>query len=77
MPIYEYQCSDCRQTFEVRRCFSEADKPAQCLNCKSNQTQKMLSKFYAQSPGQSVSQPSGQGGCGGGCSGGSCGNCRH
>ena len=76
MPIYEYQCSDCQQTFEVRRCFSDADKPVPCSICESNQTQKLLSKFYAQSSGQSVTQPSGQGGCGS-CNGGSCGNCRH
>ena len=76
MPIYEYQCLDCRQTFEVRRCFSDADKPAPCSKCESDQTQRMLSKFYAQTSGHSVSQSGGHGGCGN-CGGGSCGSCHH
>lgn len=76
MPIYEFQCLDCRQTFEVRRCFSEVDTPATCSNCESDQTQRLLSKFYAQSSGQSGSSSSNTGGCGG-CTGGSCGSCRH
>jgi len=81
MPIYEYQCLDCRQTFEVRRCFSDAEKPAPCSVCESEQTQKMLSKFYAQTSAgsSSTSEHSGCGGGGscGGCGGGSCGSCRH
>jgi putative FmdB family regulatory protein len=76
MPIYEYQCLDCRQTFEVRRSFSDSEKPASCSNCDSDQTQKVLSHFYAQSSGQPASQHSCGGSCGG-CGGGSCGSCRH
>jgi len=76
MPIYEYQCSDCRQTFEVRRCFSEADLPISCSNCKSNNTHRLLSKFYAQSAGSPSLSSTGHSGCGG-CSGGSCGSCHH
>jgi putative FmdB family regulatory protein len=76
MPLYEYQCLDCRQTFEVRRCFSDSDKPASCSYCDSRQTQKLVSKFYAQSTGHTLTASSGQGSCGG-CSGGSCGSCHH
>lgn len=76
MPIYEYQCIDCRQTFEVRRCFSEADTQVNCIHCESQSTQKLLSKFYAKSPSQSGSISQASSGCGG-CSGGSCGSCRH
>jgi putative FmdB family regulatory protein len=76
MPLYEYQCLDCRQTFEVRRCFSDSDKPASCLNCDSSKTQRLLSKFYAQTSGQPAGQTNGHGGCGG-CGGGSCGSCHH
>jgi putative FmdB family regulatory protein len=41
MPIYEFQCLDCRQTFEVRRCFSDADQPATCQKCESHNTKKI------------------------------------
>jgi putative FmdB family regulatory protein len=78
MPIYEYQCLDCRQTFEVRRSFSDSDKPVPCSKCESGQTQKVLSHFYAQSSGHATTQHAcgGGGGCGG-CGGGSCGSCHH
>lgn len=76
MPTYEFQCLDCRQTFEVRRCFFDADLPVDCIACKSHNTQKMLSKFYAKSASNSSAIPAGHSGCGG-CSGGSCGSCHH
>ncbi len=76
MPIYEYECSDCRQTFEVRRCFSEADLPAICVKCESKNTHKVLSTFYAKSAGSSSSSSVGSSGCGN-CHGGSCGSCHH
>lgn len=76
MPIYEFECTDCRQTFEVRRCFSDADNPVSCSRCESPNTHRMLSKFYSKSSGGSTSASAGHGGCGG-CSGGSCGSCHH
>jgi len=30
LPLYEYRCSECRTTFEVRRAASEASAPALC-----------------------------------------------
>ena len=44
VPIYEYLCTKCKTEFELRRPFSEADKPALCLKCNS-ETQKLLSNF--------------------------------
>lgn len=76
MPIYEFECTDCRQTFEVRRCFSEADLPVECNNCKSQNTHKVLSKFYTNQTGSRSSSSSGHSGCGN-CQGGSCGSCHH
>ena len=35
MPIYEYVCPRCKTEFEVIRPFSEADKPAKCPQCNS------------------------------------------
>jgi putative FmdB family regulatory protein len=33
MPIYEYICPQCRNTFELRRSFSECDAEAKCPTC--------------------------------------------
>jgi putative FmdB family regulatory protein len=44
MPIYEYLCPKCRMEFEIRRSFSEADKPAVCPKCNS-EAQKLISGF--------------------------------
>ena len=35
MPIYEYRCSSCEQTFEQRRPMSQATDPAACPTCMS------------------------------------------
>jgi len=34
MPIYEYRCPSCQETFEQRRPMSRAADPAACPNCK-------------------------------------------
>jgi putative FmdB family regulatory protein len=34
MPIYEYKCPQCGETFELRRPMSQATDPAQCPACK-------------------------------------------
>jgi putative FmdB family regulatory protein len=34
MPIYEYKCPQCGETFELRRPMSQATDPAQCPSCK-------------------------------------------
>lgn len=33
MPIYEYKCRDCGETFEQRRSMNQRDNPAKCLKC--------------------------------------------
>lgn len=44
MPIYEYQCADCGNTFEKLVRFSDlkADSP-ECPGCQSENTRKRLS----------------------------------
>ena len=55
VPIYEYLCTKCKMQFELRRPFSEADKPAICPKCNS-EAQKLISNFasktgsYLQTP---------------------------
>lgn len=75
MPIYEYQCSICGSRFEIIRSISQADFPAECLQCHGSQTSRVLTTCYARSTGETTSNRSG-GGCSG-CSGKSCTSCGH
>jgi len=42
MPIYEYQCPGCGQTFDKLMRFSEADQVPVCPHCGENETQKKI-----------------------------------
>jgi len=69
MPTYEYICQACLAHYEERRTFAKADEPSACPECASPRVQRMVSTFYAFSPGSSLS-------IGGGCAcsnGGTCG----
>jgi len=55
MPIYEYLCTKCTLEFELRRSFSEADKPATCPKCNAK-AQKLVSGF-ASKTGGSIQPP--------------------
>ena len=73
MPIYEYLCADCSDTFEE---LVSASSPAEvhCPQCGGATVTKLLSSFATPRPvGATVG---GGGGGGGGCCGGSCG-CGH
>jgi putative FmdB family regulatory protein len=71
MPIYEYLCADCSDTFEELVSASNAES-VRCPECGGATVTKLLSSFAAPRP---VGAPVGGGG-GGGCCGGSCG-CGH
>ena len=73
MPIYEYLCKNCGLRFELMRSFKDADSPISCKACNSNQIQRTLSVFYAQS-GSKVIAGGNTSGCAG-CIGGSCSSC--
>ncbi|WP_419782062.1 FmdB family zinc ribbon protein [Maridesulfovibrio sp.] len=53
MPIYEYKCNVCDHEFEELVFSSSAENPA-CPECKSSDTEKLLSSFSA---GASFSDP--------------------
>lgn len=72
MPVYEYTCKDCGHRFDMMRSMKDSDAVAICKHCKSENTRRLLSVFFASSDGRAVTHDSG--GCGG-CSGGSCGSC--
>jgi len=44
MPLYDFQCNECSETFEMQLCFSEADHLPVCPKCESKNTRKKISK---------------------------------
>lgn len=48
MPIYEYRCLECQQTFEREATMSEreASRPS-CPQCGSERVEQVLSSFFA------------------------------
>jgi putative FmdB family regulatory protein len=70
MPLYEFKCRECDDTFEVRRPMSEAGDPATCPEGHEGAV-RLLSVFAsvgtsgATAPAPAT-RPTGHG-CGGGC----------
>ncbi len=74
MPLYEYRCQSCSDTFEVLTTFAERDRGQACPSCESTQTRVLVSTFAVaggDEPGQALDFGTG----GGGCCGGGCGSC--
>ena len=61
MPLYEFECARCGETFEelVRR--SEEGQPVECRRCGSAETRKLMS-----APAATASGSCGEGGGGSG-----------
>ena len=77
MPLYEYYCAECRNTFDTLRSMDKADATIQCKHCESRQTSRVLSVFAAHSKRASSNAPAqAPVAMGGGCCGGACG-CGH
>jgi putative FmdB family regulatory protein len=75
MPIYEYHCEKCDQTFE---CLVIGSAKPECTVCNSKKVRKLMSAcgFVSKgSGGQSVKQAAGSS-CGS-CHASSCGGCKH
>jgi putative FmdB family regulatory protein len=67
MPLFEYKCHDCDQTFE--ELVSSSDAKPSCPSCGSDHTGKLLSVFAAGGGSSKSAGPScGGGGCGSGFS---------
>jgi putative FmdB family regulatory protein len=43
MPLYEYQCDNCGQSFDKLVSFSEADQVPACPKCGKKDTRKKIS----------------------------------
>ncbi len=77
MPLYEFHCRGCGETFTVRRPFSAAKEPATCPHCAGQDTTRAFATFACRSNGSGGEKAStGGGGCAG-CAGGSCAHCGH
>ena len=80
MPIYEYTCPECKNTFEKLRSASLSDQPCECPTCKA-EAKRVMSVFSAFSatfggvpkPVAGASSPSS---CSS-CSSGSCSTCHN
>jgi putative FmdB family regulatory protein len=69
VPLYEYRCRDCDETFELRRSMAESNDPAACPAGHAN-TVRLLSVFAsvgATTGAGPASAPPPSGGCGAGC----------
>ena len=68
MPLYEYNCQSCENTFTELRSSSEMDEPIECPDCGESKTHRVLSGFAVGSG--AVSAPAtpncGSSGCGNG-----------
>jgi putative FmdB family regulatory protein len=66
MPIYEYVCNECGETFDKMIRFSEADRTPVCPKCESQDTHKKISKIGSFSANLSSSTNSVSSSCGSG-----------
>ena len=60
MPIYEYECAQCGQKFEVRQSIGEGGSDLSCPECHTSNPKKLFSSFF--SPGANIAgygEPSG------------------
>lgn len=54
MPMYDFNCQKCGSDFTLRRPIAEIDDPAPCPECKSEETKRQMSVFYATNTGSST-----------------------
>jgi putative FmdB family regulatory protein len=48
MPLYEYQCKDCKKTFSLRLHITEHEKARpKCPHCGSRKLTQQYSSFFA------------------------------
>jgi putative FmdB family regulatory protein len=72
LPLYEFECQECAQSFEELCSVGSKRKPA-CPKCGSRRTQKIMSGFALRIPGKTAA--GGSSSCGS-CAGGNCSTCR-
>ncbi|MCX8034068.1 MAG: zinc ribbon domain-containing protein [Thermodesulfovibrio sp.] len=45
MPVYEYKCEKCLNTFEVFKSVSRRDDKEKCPLCGNDETKRLISQF--------------------------------
>ncbi len=55
MPLYEYHCRKCGQTFELLRRMQDEDEGLKCPHCRSAKVERQFSSFAAGRCGSSGS----------------------
>lgn len=73
MPIYEYQCCDCRKQFETL--VFRSDEAVSCPDCGCSHTERLMSVCGFKSGGAKGAASSRMGSSASSCSGCSSGNC--
>lgn len=70
MPLYEYACLDCNESFDHLRAISDADAVIQCPECGGDHTARSLSLVAAPAVGRDMPDMSAGSSCacGGACS---------
>jgi putative FmdB family regulatory protein len=53
MPIYEYQCAECGERFEIRQSMGESSSSVKCPKCQAGNPKRLISSFFAQKPSTS------------------------
>ncbi len=56
MPLYEFICLKCAQTFDELRSMDDRGEPAVCPNCGAEQTRRGVSSFAAFGSGERESR---------------------
>jgi putative FmdB family regulatory protein len=54
MPIYEYQCAECGERFEVRQSMGADGSKLKCPKCQAPNPQKRISSFFTQASSTSA-----------------------
>ena len=42
MPTYTFQCKKCQHEFDIIRSMSQASDPVKCVQCESDETERLL-----------------------------------
>ena len=67
MPIYEYDCCDCANTFELLRQMEDVSVEIPCTKCGSASRRRVsIFSSYSKGEGGGIKQIAGGGCCGGG-----------
>lgn len=75
MPLYDFLCVTCNQSFEIRRSMSDNSSPVECPVCHSREVRRVFTPLaaFSGSGGQRVAVGGGSG-CAG-CATTSCAGC--